>query len=114
MIAVIVDDLMFRSKLSATAKAKRTEIQFLSGSIEFNFEEIKFLQPSKVILDLNATKLEPLKLLQKLKSVPDTSAIPVIAFLSHVQTDLYAAAQTAGCDSILSRSKFVQELEILL
>lgn len=114
MIVAIVDDLIFRSKLSATAKAKHASVQFLSGSVEQNLEKIKLLQPSKIILDLNAMKLEPLKLTQKIKSSSDTLAIPTIAFLSHIQADLYAAAKAAGCDIIMPRSEFVKELENLL
>lgn len=112
MIVAIVDDLIFRSKLSATAKAKHASVQFLSGSVDL--EKIKLLQPSKIILDLNAMKLEPLKLAQKIKSSSDTLAIPTIAFLSHIQADLYAAAKAAGCDIIMPRSEFVKELENLL
>lgn len=114
MIAIIVDDLMFRSKLSVTAKAKQTLAQFFSGSVEQNFEKIRLHQPIKIIIDLNAVKFDPIKLLQKLKSSPETSTIPIIGFVSHVQTNIYSAAKEAGCDFVMPRSKFVQELESLL
>ena len=49
-------------------------------------------------------------------SLADAKAkgIPVIAFLSHVQTDLAAAAREAGCDILLARSAFVRELPQLM
>jgi hypothetical protein len=40
--------------------------------------------------------------------------VQVMGFLSHVQTDLAAAAHEAGCDFVLARSAFAQQLPQLL
>jgi hypothetical protein len=38
----------------------------------------------------------------------------VIAFLSHVQTDLAERARAAGCQDVMPRSKFTQNLAEIL
>jgi hypothetical protein len=38
----------------------------------------------------------------------------VIAFLSHVQTELAERAHAAGCDEVMPRSKFTQNLAAIL
>jgi DNA-binding NarL/FixJ family response regulator len=38
----------------------------------------------------------------------------VIAFLSHVQTDLAERARAAGCQDVMPRSKFTQDLAAIL
>ena len=50
----------------------------------------------------------------KILSERGISGVPVVAFLSHVQTDLAAAARAAGCDVLLARSAFTRDLPHLL
>jgi DNA-binding NarL/FixJ family response regulator len=40
--------------------------------------------------------------------------VRVVGFLSHVQRDLAAQAQAAGCDEVLPRSSFTQNLAAIL
>jgi CheY-like chemotaxis protein len=67
-----------------------------------------------VLLDLNHRSGKALEVIRALKSNPGEGVAPVIGYLSHVQTDLAAAAREAGCDVVLSRSAFVQQLPGLL
>jgi hypothetical protein len=38
----------------------------------------------------------------------------VVAFLSHVQVELAAQARAAGCDEVMPRSSFTQNLAAIL
>ena len=38
----------------------------------------------------------------------------IVGFLSHVQRDLTAQAQAAGCDEVMPRSSFTQNLATIL
>jgi CheY-like chemotaxis protein len=67
-------------------------------------------QPVLVIFDLNYSAGEPLEAIKALKADPSTSAIHLLAFVSHVQADLRAAASASGCDTVLARSALVQNL----
>ena len=40
--------------------------------------------------------------------------VRVVAFLSHVQRDLAAQAQAAGCTEVMPRSPFTQNLPAIL
>ena len=69
---------------------------------------------SAILLDLNHRSGKAIASLEKLKNDPATRSIPVVAFLSHVQTDLAQAARAAGCDRVMARSAFSQQLQALL
>ena len=71
-------------------------------------------QPSLIIVDLNLNGLKPLPLITKLKSHPDLKQTSILAFVSHVQGELKQKAQQAGCDMVLARSSFSQNLPQIL
>jgi DNA-binding NarL/FixJ family response regulator len=76
--------------------------------IKLNGEE----KPSLVIFDMNNVNAKPLTLIPKLKSKLKKTS--VIGFLSHVQGDLKQKAHEVGCDMVLPRSAFSQNLPQLL
>lgn len=70
--------------------------------------------PVALILDLNDAGTAPLELISALKGDPATQSIPLLGYVSHVQVDLRQAAQDRGCDLVVARSAFVQNLPALL
>lgn len=71
-------------------------------------------QPLLIIIDLNLSAAEPIKLIKELKSNESTNAIPLLAFVPHVQVELRAAALAAACDTVVARSAFSQTLPEVL
>lgn len=67
-----------------------------------------------VILDLNHSSGRSVELARAIKANPATRNVRVLGFLSHVQSELAVAARAAGCDVVLARSAFVQQLPQLL
>jgi len=67
--------------------------------------------PKFVIVDLNASN-KPLEAAQQLRELQPT--LPVIGFLSHVQTDLAAQAKAAGFQQVMPRSQFTTQLPQIL
>jgi DNA-binding NarL/FixJ family response regulator len=67
--------------------------------------------PKFVIIDLNAHNA-PLDAAQQLLEQHPT--LPVIGFLSHVQTDLAARAKAAGFQQVMPRSQFTTQLAQIL
>jgi CheY-like chemotaxis protein len=63
-----------------------------------------------IILDLNYAAAEPLELIGKLKSDEQTKDIALLGYVSHVQVDVKQAALERGCDTVLARSAFSQNL----
>jgi DNA-binding NarL/FixJ family response regulator len=67
--------------------------------------------PRCVIVDLANPGLVLADLLHGLR---EHGAPRVVAYGSHVDTETLRAARTAGCDPVLPRSKFVEELPAAL
>ena len=107
-----VQDLLFVAKITAAARRVGVSVEFVQEEDRL-LEEAKSL-PSVVILDLNHPSLHPIPLIQKLKENAAEGAVQVIGFLSHVQQDLNREAHQAGCDLVLPRSVFSQNLDELL
>jgi DNA-binding NarL/FixJ family response regulator len=109
-----VDDLFFQAKIQETARKLNVKVEFvksesdLSERMKQNGEE----KPSLIIVDLNSNSVKPHSHIPKLKSKLKKTS--VIGFLSHVQGDLKQKAHEVGCDMVLPRSAFSQNLPQLL
>jgi hypothetical protein len=70
-------------------------------------------RPGLIVFDLNNANAKPLTLIPKLKAKLKKST-SIIGFLSHLQGDLKAKAVEAGCDTVMPRAAFSQNLPNLL
>lgn len=114
MILAAVDDLLFSSKIRATAKQVGADVQF-ARTPEAIVEQAREVRPALAIFDLNSGKTDPIATIAALKRDPATSDVPVIGFVSHVQVTVIEAARQAGADQVLPRSAFAARLpEILM
>lgn len=113
VVLAAVDDLMFSSRISTAAKAVGAPIRF-TRSVQSVLDAARETTPKLVIIDLNATRLQPLEIVAALKSDPTLSAIPTLGFVSHVDTPTIEAARRAGVDRVLARSAFVEQLPEML
>ena len=108
-VVALVDDLFFQMKLAETAKQLGVEVKVATnGDALMNLMESA---PKLVIVDLNA-RSQPLQAIEKVRQA--SKDIRVVGFLSHVQTQLAAQAQAAGCNEVLPRSSFTQNLAAIL
>src|ERR687896_1412816 len=113
MVLCIVDDLIFSVKISTAAKALQAPV-FFERSPEMALPRIREKQPSLVIFDLNSSKLRPLEIIAQMKADPALKTIRTLGYVSHVQTDVIAAARAAGIDEVLARSAFSERLGEIL
>lgn len=114
MVLVAVDDLLFKSKIRATAKQAGVELVFAVSQEEV-LAKARSARPSLVIFDLNSGKTDPVSTIAALKADPVLSSIPTLGFASHVHAELIAEARNAGADEVLARSAFAGNLaEILM
>lgn len=108
-VVALMDDLFFQMKLAETAKQLGVEVK-----VATNGDALMGLMqsaPKLVIVDLNA-RSQPLQAIEKVRQ--NNKDVRVVAFLSHVQTQLAAQAQAAGCTEVLPRSSFTQNLASIL
>lgn len=111
-ILAVVEDLFFLAKIQQTAR--QLGITLESTTPDAVQSQVASQQPRAILLDLNHRSGKAVAALQALKNEPATRDIPVVAFLSHVQTDLAQTARSAGCDRVMARSAFSQQLPQLL
>lgn len=109
-VAVIVDDMFFAAKINGAAQAAGREVERIRSQEQLDsFKDSN--APSLLIVDLNSDRLDPFVAIERFKSTVELSAVPIVAFVSHVETELIRRAQAAGCDYVLPRSAFNQMLQ---
>src|SRR6266700_7773602 len=108
-VVALMDDLFFQMKLAETAKQLGVEVKVATnGDALMGLMESA---PRLVIVDLNA-RSQPLQVIEKVRQ--NNKHVRVVAFLSHVQTQLAAQAQATGCTEVLPRSSCTQNLAAIL
>jgi PleD family two-component response regulator len=111
-VLAVVNDLFFSVKISEAAKRNGLALEFVKESGEV-LEKAKEDKPSLIVFDLNFEAVEPLKLISNLKSNADTKNVSLLGYLSHLQSELKVQAQDAGCDMVLARSAFSQNMLLI-
>jgi CheY-like chemotaxis protein len=114
-IFAFIDELFFVAKIQETARKLNVKVEFVKSDKEIfeRMEQNGNEKPSLVIVDLNNAGIKPLATIAKLRSKLKKQTA-IIAFLSHLQGELKVKAQEAGCDMVLPRSAFSQNLPQLL
>jgi PleD family two-component response regulator len=107
-VLAVLNDLFFSVKLMEAAKRAGMGLEFVKEPQ--NVLEKAHSRPALIIFDLNFEPADPLSLIVQLKGQPQTKGISLIGYLSHVQGELKIKAQQAGCDMVLARSAFSQNL----
>jgi CheY-like chemotaxis protein len=116
-VIALIDDLFFLAKVHETAK--HTGVTLETAATGEQLLKAAAGSPAALILvDLNAKQgaLDAVERLCAANGAANGSGNPrrVIAFLSHVQTDLAERARAAGCQDVMPRSKFTQNLAEIL
>lgn len=111
-ILAAVDDLFFTVKITDAAKRAGLQVEFVKTEKDL-LDKAKE-HPALIIMDLNFAGVQPLKTVTKLKTTPELKPISVIGYLSHVQGELKQKAHETGCDMVLARSAFSQNLPQIL
>ena len=111
-ILAVLGDLFFTVKISDAAKRAGLEVEIVKNEKDV-LEKAKS-KPTLIIVDLNFADINPLKMISKLKSSAELKNISVIGYLSHVQGELKQKAHETGCDMVLAKSAFSQNLPQIL
>ena len=115
-VIAAVADLMFTAKISSAAKLAGCTIKFIQQQDRLlaALREAPSESAPLLIVDLNHVTLKPVEFIASVRSTPGVAATPVLAYLSHTQVDLKRAAEQAGCDLVLPRSVFSQNINEIL
>jgi CheY-like chemotaxis protein len=120
-IYCFIEDLFFLAKIQEVSKKLGIKVAFVKPDKEDKEKDVlaKLTEtteedrPALILFDLNNANVKPLTLIPKIRAKLKRSA-SIIGFLSHVQGDLKNKAIEAGCDTVMPRSTFSQNLPSLL
>ena len=107
----IVSDMIFATRIAGTAEKVGAKCQIVSNPSALQ-DALESDEPRTVLVDMSCDGIAPAEAIRTVKSrFPNTR---VVAFYSHVQTELGNQARTAGADDVWPRSAFVQRLPQVL
>jgi PleD family two-component response regulator len=112
-VIAAVSDMIFASKIRGTAEALNVTVNF-ARSEDSLFDAAKTDVPSLIILDLHSTRPDPFAIAARLKADEQLRDVPIVAFFSHVETELQRRAREAGVEHVLPRSLFTKRLPEIL
>jgi hypothetical protein len=108
LVAALVDDLMFVSRIREAARGSGVEVRTVR-----TVDAVRQASgdgAALVILDLDSPRLPWREALSALSDAPDRSSPMTVGFFGHVHAETGEAARSAGCGLVLARSAFVQRL----
>jgi len=103
----VVSDLIFATRIRSTAESLGVACRIVTTE-QGIAAALSGADVNLVIVDMHVSSMSPTDAIRQVKRLQSTAR--VVAFFSHVQTDLMRAAQEAGASDVWPRSKFVQEL----
>jgi len=110
-IAAIVNDLSLMTKIRNAAESIGLTVGFVGSKGQIDH----YLKDSDlVIMDLENGFIDPVELIEQIKSNQATEKIKLIGYLSHVNMPIKSQAMAAGCDEVLSRFELNSNLKEIL
>ena len=113
LVLAVLDNLFFVAKIKEAALQTGLRLE-TARSAEQAMAKSKANSPIIILIDLDAAGCQPFDLIRQLKADQSLQAIPLLGFVSHVQTDVQEQARQLGCDRVLARSVFSRDLPRLL
>ena len=115
LVVAAVSDMIFAAKIEGTARHLLVAVQFVR-TLDSLLAQVVQEKPALIILDLDNPRFSAIEAIQQLKAHSDETivAIPILGFLSHVQVELRKRALAAGCNQVLPRSQFSNQLTEIL
>jgi DNA-binding response OmpR family regulator len=111
-IVLLSNDLMVVSRVTGAASVSGAAVRVAANAAAAS-EHLAERPAELVVIDLGLPALELDSFVSGIKTNTERSA-QVIAFGPHVHAERLAAAQTAGCDVVLSRGQFFAQVGALM
>ena len=115
-IVCFIEDLFVVTKMQETARKMGVKVRFSKADKEALAaitDAPEAARPSLIVFDLNNAGAKPLTTIPKLKAKLKRGT-SIIGFLQHIQGDLKLKAIEAGCDSVMPKAAFSQNVPNLL
>ena len=107
-ILAVITDLLFQSRLREQAQA--LGYSFAVADTAETIDSALDATPALVVLDLQIEEVDWRLAVESAKE----RRVPILAFGRHTDTQQLRSARDAGCDRVVPRSTFVEELPRLI
>ncbi len=111
-VAAVVDDLMFLSRIREAAKP--AGIAVVNARTADALVSAAQAGAALVLVDADSARLPWADAIRAVRADPRHAALPVVAFLGHVNVGAAEEARAAGATRVMARGAFVAELPALL
>jgi DNA-binding NarL/FixJ family response regulator len=108
-VLALVPDLLFGSRVQAALRAAGDEVELLSDAAALRRELGESSAQTVVVIDLADARLQGAQLLAELRREGLLEDVAAVAFYSHVDVAAREAAQRAGFDLVVPRSRMARE-----
>lgn len=112
-VLVVVDDLLFVSKIDGAAAALGLSWEAVPSPDALT-QHTRAARPAVVIVNLTHRRFDALAALESLKADPAMADLPVLAYGPHTDTVRLARANALPAVRAVSRSEFSARLQTLL
>jgi CheY-like chemotaxis protein len=120
-IYCFIEDLFFLAKIQEVSKKLGIKVAFVKPDKDGKEKDLlakltetsEADRPALILFDLNHANAKPITLIPKIRAKLKRGT-SIIGFLSHIQGDLKNKALEAGCDTVMPRATFSQNLPGLL
>jgi CheY-like chemotaxis protein len=111
-VAAVVDDLMFLSRIRESARPSGVSV--VTVRTKDALVEAARGGAALVLVDADSGRLPWAAAVRALRADPALAALPVVAFLGHVNVAAADEARSAGVTRVVTRGAFVAELPALM
>lgn len=110
-VLFLTQDLMFSSRLAQAGQRAGVTVRVL-GNPDALVDVTTTDSPGLVILDISTPGLDVEQAVASIRSVGEGTT--VIAYGPHVHHERLEAAQSAGCDVVLSKGQFNSQIDTIV
>jgi CheY-like chemotaxis protein len=111
LVVALVTNLFFAAPIGDAAKAAGAEALIVESAAALAAAIQRV--PALIAIDL-AVQADWQPIVRHARQQPETRAIPIVAFGSHVEGEALRSARAAGCNHAWARSRFMAELPELV
>ncbi|HBB40925.1 MAG: hypothetical protein COW73_07400 [Nitrospirae bacterium CG18_big_fil_WC_8_21_14_2_50_70_55] len=108
-VLLAVHDLFFTAKLDALLR-QAGHTPLAGGGSDALLAAAAAAPPELLIVDLDATHLDPLELLRRWQAQPATANVGVLAYTHHANAGAMRQARALGAAQVVTRAEIARQL----
>lgn len=104
-ILVAVSDIFFYTKIRDAFLPQGYKLERLRTGDDWQTRALAS-QPMGIIINMNDDRLNASDIVKTLRTLPQTQALPILAFANHEEVQTWKLAKDLGIQKIVSRNEF--------